>query len=358
MAEFPTYYHPGSILILQLATGIESVTVIHASTPFTSTQVLLIHLHNRPAVVKVYDPRFIDYRQASKPARPWSYELEEKAIHQTTPDPNFDFSIFPGADDRVGWEIWYYQHMECGFRGEVEFYKHLHSLQGLEIPRCYGSGTLILANRAFHPRILLLEYIPDAVNLKEIVVKPNQSVIVSLINTVYVFHTLGVTHNDLNSTNILFCPHSAPTRAVIIDFGEAYFREDGDSDQEWNEIVKGSGDAGAIKRVLTWKGWESTVSRIMYRFVNNNYLGVSASRRKTKIDNRASKCQRTSSHRTPNMIFCLCYSTRRQSSKVSEIAWAEVYMSSPSRRAAPRVCRSPGGAFLRGSDGLDSWKVG
>jgi hypothetical protein len=214
-----------------------------------------------PTIIKVYDPRYFNHRQSSKyrPAHPWSYQIEAEVIRQTTPDPNFDFSLYPQHNDFVGWEIWYYQQVEYTFRSEVESYMRLAPLQGREIPCCYGSGHLVLENRAFFPHILLLQYIPDAVNLRDIVVKPDQSIILSLVETVCAFGALGVTHNDLNPGNILFSPPNSPTHAVIIDFGHAYYREDGDSDQEWNDIVKENGDVGAFKRLLVWKGWASKV---------------------------------------------------------------------------------------------------
>ena len=259
------YYRPGSILSLQLTTHITSATVMDLFTPFTMSQVLLVRLHEGPfRIVKVYDPRFFNYRQASKnwPAHPWSYELEVKAISQTTPDPNFDSNSTPDDDDSVGWEIWFYQQMEHGFRNEVEVYKRLHSLQGHKIPHCYGSGVLILPNRAFFPHIVLLQFIPDAVNLRHITVKPNQSLITSLIETASSFGALGVTHNDLNPGNILFTPHTAPTHAFIIDFGHAYVREE-ESDEEWDEIVKENRDVGTISRVLAvWLAKISSESKV------------------------------------------------------------------------------------------------
>jgi RIO-like serine/threonine protein kinase len=106
------------------------------------------------------------------------------------------------------------------------------SFAGCEIPCCYGSGYLVLENRAFFPHILLVQYIPDAVHLRDIAVKPDRSILLSLFKTVSAFGALGVMHNDINPGNILFSPRNAPTHAVIIDFGHAEYRE-GDSDEEW-----------------------------------------------------------------------------------------------------------------------------
>ena len=84
--------------------------------------------------------------------------------------------------------------MECCFRSklEVEPYRRLHSLQCSKIPRCYGSGTLILTNRAFSPRILLLQHLSDSISLA---VKPDQSVLTSFAEIAYAFGTLGATHS-------------------------------------------------------------------------------------------------------------------------------------------------------------------
>jgi hypothetical protein len=59
----------------------------------------------------------------------------------------------------------------------------------------------------------------------------------------------------LNRSNILFSPGIAPARAVVIDFGHAFSRED-ESDQEWDEIAGESDEVDTMKRMLASKGWE------------------------------------------------------------------------------------------------------
>ena len=257
MANIPSYYSSGSRLSLQFATGVASVTVVEPFTPFTMSQVLLVLMNNLPIVVKVYDPRFLDHRKASRRslARPWNFDIEIETIRRTTPDPNFEFALHPGDDDRVGWEIWYYQQMECAFRNEVESYKRLHQLQGHGVPLCLGSGTLNLPGRALSPHVLLLEYIPDAISLQNIIVRPDQSVIASLLRTVNAFAAMDVSHNDINSSNVIFSPSNYPTRAVIIDFGHSYLRDD-ELDEDWEGIVCQSDDVGYLKRRLARKGWK------------------------------------------------------------------------------------------------------
>jgi hypothetical protein len=77
--------------------------------------------------------------------------------------------------------------MSLSQRGRVIQVALFFFLQGHEIPHCYWSGTLILPNCAFFQHVLL-QYIPDAVNLNDIAVKPGKSVIASLIKTVSASH--------------------------------------------------------------------------------------------------------------------------------------------------------------------------
>ena len=257
MDNLPNYYCAGSHLSLQLPNGVASVTVVRPFTPFTICQVLLVRMDNVPTVVKIYDPRFLNHRGRSKrrPARPWSFALEAEAVRRSTPDPLVEFPPHPDVHDRVGWEMWYYRQMERAFLSEEESYKRLLDLQGHGVPRCFGSGRLILPDRAFFPHVVLLEYIPDAVNLKDITVRPRSSIIASLTKTVSSFGALGVTHNDLNLGNILFTPSDDPTRVVVIDFGESALRKD-EPDDEWSSIVESNYDVGYLERRLAWKGWK------------------------------------------------------------------------------------------------------
>jgi len=88
------------------------------------------------------------------------------------------------------------------------------------LPIFYDSGDLILdETRAIIPRIILLEYIPDATSVSSLgdigVITPWH--VRTLVTTAVKFNELGVIHWDINRGNILI----APKRAVIIDFGES-----------------------------------------------------------------------------------------------------------------------------------------
>lgn len=268
MDDIPSDYLPEAHLSLEFSTGFSPVTVVRPFNPFSMSQVLLVRIEqnssnlplplNSCVILKVYDPRFFEHRTKFKTqAHPWALEHELAAVPRFKSDPDFDYCPYPEDDDKVGWEVWYYQQMETAFRNEISSYRHLAALQGTGVPSCFGSGTLKLADRAITPHVVLLEYIPHAIDLRNIADDPELRVAISiphhliesLIQTVSDFGKLGVTHSDLTLDNIMFSPGIHPTRAVIIDFGNSYFRED-ESDEEWREIVREQKDVFYVKRAL------------------------------------------------------------------------------------------------------------
>jgi hypothetical protein len=267
MKHLPDYYRPNSHLSLRFSQGDLLLAVVQAFTPFTTHQVFLVRsMGDRPgiglrsgshAIAKVYDPRFFSHRYQDKDElRPWSYTAEAEAAEKRPSHPISEFEPVPWPDegDSVGWEEWYYQYAELGFRSESEAYRLLAPLQGNSIPRCFGTGSLILAEpRAIIVHVILLEYIPDAETLGDIdpsLITPR--VVESLLETARVFGQLGVSHNDLNPGDILFSPGGRPTRAIVIDFGSSYVREE-ESDEKWAAIVKENNDPRWMERRLKFK---------------------------------------------------------------------------------------------------------
>ena len=267
MDNVPDYYHPGSQLSAKIVNhdGLvidASYTVVDAFTPFTMSQVLVVqtnHKSQSPIILKVYDPRCFSHRFKGRIQHPWSYRAEKEAARQrAAPNEPFDF-VFPlerpEDDDTVGWEEWYYQQTEVAANREVISYRNLTPLQGKGIPECFGSGTLNLTGRAITPRVLLLEYLPQAQTLEAIAADLiTQPVIDSLVTTASRFGPLGVTHSDPNTGNYLFVvgQDGAVCRAVIIDFGSSYFREE-ESDEDWESIVRQEGDVMWLKLRLQTK---------------------------------------------------------------------------------------------------------
>ena len=98
--DSPFPYTPGSTLTIKVSQVYIIVTVEKQFTPFTSSQVLVVHATSSstklplnhfplgtPMILKIYDTRYIEDREAFYshdgtsffPARPWSLENEEKA---------------------------------------------------------------------------------------------------------------------------------------------------------------------------------------------------------------------------------------------------------------------------------------
>ena len=270
--ELPGYYHPGATLSLSLNPNDDllNVQVIRAFTPFTMSQVILVErsgeiekdnnshscrLLPKTFLAKIYDPRFISHRLAQpwRPARPWSVEAENKAAaaRRQPRDPDFKPWNRPESGDLPGCEEFYFQISEGQYHSEVTSYEYLQVLQGSAIPRCYGTGSLRLSDRAISPHVLFLEFLPDAESLALVNPKVvSLSLLQSLLDAADKFGPLGVVHTDLNPGNIIFSPGYQPTRAAIIDFGEAGVREEEDDESEWAEIVKHNRDSVWLCKVL------------------------------------------------------------------------------------------------------------
>ena len=271
--ELSDYYLPGATLLLSLGPNDDllNVRVIQAFTPFTMSQAILVERsgqnekedstarsHQLPEqfLTKIYDPRFYSHRLARhwRPARPWSLEAESEAASARrkrgiSRDPYFKASRQPEPEDLPGWEEWYFQNSERQYHAEAAAYGHLKKLQGSGIPHCYGTGSLQLSDRTISPHVLLLEFLPDAKSLDLVDLVVPLSLLQPLLDAVDEFGALGVVHTDLNPGNILFSPGYQPTRAVIIDFGEAGVREEED-DLKWAEIVEECADSIWIRKRL------------------------------------------------------------------------------------------------------------
>ena len=110
--------------------------------------------------------------------------------------------------------------------------------------------------RAIEPFAILMEYI-QGTSLADIEVgKANlpPSIFRPLLDAVKSFGDLGVFHSDIGPRNVLVSPSDAPTRAVLIDFGCAGVREDGESEELWIANVIFFDDERRLRRLLREKG--------------------------------------------------------------------------------------------------------
>ncbi|KAF8643241.1 hypothetical protein AX16_009130 [Volvariella volvacea WC 439] len=241
--DVPDYYQPNSRLKLRLGNyddpeQILFVDVIRAFTPFTIAQCLLVKPSSSPPdssfshlppnfVIKIYDSRWTSYRNGPYCKCPWSCDVEVNAASKrpfpNARNPDFEPWPEPHDDDVEGWEEWLFQSWEKSFDMEATTYKRLLHLQGEGISGCYDAVTFAQVDR-------------EVVDI---------GVVISLMRTVKAFGRAGVMHRDLRVENILLAPAERSTRAVILDFGTAKFR-DNEPDEEWEEKVLYENDMGAI----------------------------------------------------------------------------------------------------------------
>ncbi|TDL16184.1 hypothetical protein BD410DRAFT_795596 [Rickenella mellea] len=247
----PSYYTPNSELVLELCNGRHlTVKVLKVFTPFSRSQVSLVtrvtevlHELALPSIfiIKTFDPRFYVTRWDRKGADrwPWSQqaEAEAEALRRQGTPKQWQYDL-PDKGDLVGWEQYCYQRMDYDFSIETRAYDRLQHFQGDHIPSFYGEAALVTTDvkRAIVPRTLLIQYIPNALPIHKI----NKDLITptlakSFLTLIKSFHACGVVHNDMHQGNILVAGSSKndQTHAVVIDFGEACLREEGETEEEW-----------------------------------------------------------------------------------------------------------------------------
>lgn len=268
--DFPYYLSEGANLTIRHSTyGTIYATVVRPFLPRTSLQLVLARLTRavRPCplsegllfVLKVYDNRFTGSRSPRQDDIPWSVASEQRGWAQyqrnpmkrtptTTLDPDWerpthgdDDEGIPADPDGV-WECFYFRAMDTCFLAERASYIQLSSLQGTEIPVFYGDGVLDISGttppRVRNPPVILLEYIPNAVTLRD--VNPRvltESLMRSMLNVVDHINGLNVLLTDINPGNFMYAPADRPTRAIAVDFADARLRSPDEPDESWAEMV-------------------------------------------------------------------------------------------------------------------------
>lgn len=270
--DFPYYLLEGADITIHHATyGTLYATVVRPFRPRTAMQLVLArltraaHLCPLPVgllfVVKVHDSRFIPDRSPKTDDIPWSAKSERRGwkMYQrdpltttptTTPDPK---CVRPDeVDESHVWESFYLRMMATSFMSERAVYHRLSSLQGTALPICYGDGVIDLSRttppRAFNPPVILLEYIPDAVTLRDIDPRLlTEPLMQSMLNIADHINDSGILLTDINPGNFMFAPADRPTRAIALDFADALLRDPNEDDQSWNESLSMEGARRTVK---------------------------------------------------------------------------------------------------------------
>ncbi len=237
-----------------------TASIIEVFSPITKSLVVHIRILESSAslpataVLKLYDPRFTNERlplgESLKDIsvgieHPWSLDLEVASVQRREAirrgELEDDFSEYAWITaNPIQWEEHLYRLLKCRFESELGAYSRCGALQGNGMARCFGSGVLHSdSSRLIKPPFILLEYIPGTPLPLVDVTTITKPLIYMLLNTIITYTSLGVIHNDPGPANIFFSPPSpsAPTRAVLLDFGEAMIRNADESDEEWKESV-------------------------------------------------------------------------------------------------------------------------
>lgn len=131
---------------------------------------------------------------------------------------------------------------EVYFDNEVAVYCHCHTLQGCEIPHCYGVGDIPGINGV----VLVVEYVPgptvaavvDKVRDGEMDADEGARLLRTLkssaTDAVKALHRFNVVHLDLHGWNMVVLNDSV----VLVDFDVSMLYSDGKGLREWEDWVR------------------------------------------------------------------------------------------------------------------------
>ena|SRR5277367_6237944 len=145
------------------------------------------------------------------------------------------------------------------FRNECRAYQKLRPLQGLCIPRFYGTTEMdkTWKNPLYiHLDVygILLEYIEgstlEELNSESLLVNKHPHIGQATVDCFERITRFGVLHGDVNYGNVMV-RHDG--RVFLVDFAWALFRSDGESDEEWKEYVACECETSYIKILLDIK---------------------------------------------------------------------------------------------------------
>jgi len=268
----------GSHVAMRLTDGTPlSLQIIKPFLPFTKSLVYLVRpespSNGLPAeiILKIFDPRYVDERTPSSKhglhPRLWTLEAETAAAEYRQeiaegkrPDDLTVHVLYRDGEAKPYlWEEHFYRYFMVSSENEVDALRRLISLQGTVIPKFYGSGNVLppAHTRSIRPPAVLIEYIRGTTLADYNAAKlPNLpfAIFRPLLDAIRKSKTLGVYHGDVSDTNILVSPSEAPARAVLIDFGRAGVREDGESEEDWAGICDFYSDEVGLKVALKANG--------------------------------------------------------------------------------------------------------
>ncbi|KIM37257.1 hypothetical protein M413DRAFT_30985 [Hebeloma cylindrosporum] len=195
----------------------------------------------RAGVTCVFDPRYNDERDKSgRNPRVWTIEAETEAVRcleeiaegRHPDDFTVQFLYREGDAKPFLWEEDYYRYLKESAESE-----------GTVIPKLHRSDNVVppAQTHGIEPPAVPLEYIPG-MTLAEYKAskRPNipSAIFRPQFDAISKFGDGGVFHGDISGSNILVSPSEVPVRAVLIDFGRAGLREEGELEEDWTDICR------------------------------------------------------------------------------------------------------------------------
>ena len=261
-----------------------SLQIIKPFLPFTKSLVYIARPETSSSngfppeiILKIFDPRYdigriqplskLDHPhlwtlKAETEAAQYRQEIAEgKRTDVLTTDP---YCVYRKGKDKPApflLEEKYHRYFMEMSKNEVDAYTQLLSFQGTVIPKFYGSGKLLFPpnTRSIEPPAVLIEYIHGTTLSAYLAAKRSlanipPAIFHPLFDSMSKFKALGVYHGDPQTTNILLSPPETPTRAILIDFGEAGVREYDESEEEWTACYQFYNGVNTLKAVLNANG--------------------------------------------------------------------------------------------------------
>lgn len=268
--------------------------ILKSFQPFTMSVVLLVRIYC-PAleiegdfVLKLLDRRFMFGARRLQDMIEWSPQVEKsyrKFVLSDQHASHYNYVKRLMNEDRWGlleeaeeWDVARQEtciHALCHdlYESELETYHRLERLQGFDIPRLFGCVELLesdawqdiglienthhlTSSPSFVPG-LLLQYIPNAFSLEDIVVAnppppaPRQSwqyIIDDAIRIVMLIRSHEIINSDDKCRNSLVRWDAATDKykVFMMDFGQCRFRQPSDSEDDWMGEQSFTNDEDAV----------------------------------------------------------------------------------------------------------------
>jgi tRNA A-37 threonylcarbamoyl transferase component Bud32 len=263
---------------------------------FTKSQTLKISVVSKSiednpvpsiAFLKLYDRRYLDERTGNNAFYPWNHQKEAKAeaiarasaktvranggynfddhTSESSAEEDSHVEESDGTDDELNpWEVeeYYRDLVRKWFKTEAAAYNQLESLQGLCVPKFFGTVTFDRQSLSRMPpgiltevRGVLLQFIDgkplDEIDIESPLVHKHKHIGQASVICFERIHSLGVLHGDVRLGNLMI--RDSDGRVFLLDFALATLRGKDEDDQEWIEHVRRENEVFAIKQFLQQK---------------------------------------------------------------------------------------------------------